>query len=1637
MQSVSYPSNKQIEASSKNDHRAILKNPAINHHLTPILKVIFLIRVMASPRPIENLLSLTSRVETLPLKQLVSIHRALINAIDLNHQSRNFSLDCEPEYDHLIEQLVGDEIDTFNEIFRNGGLSQKKLLLVQYLLHGVTGLSRFKILLPLLSQPFMISQLDEEELREAILSAVFDETIINDDEISKLSTAFLEELPFIWSCRFLVRLHSQCCVEELVLHETLLGMKQPENLRPVTAWLLPLLLEKNPSSFVVDSIWKACLAQIELAISEDEKQSDALLLVSSLVCACLPFFSSPNQLFPTTSDERLEIRQQSKLWRLISCLLQRGSDCTKPKEGSNDQTLRRRGLYILRLIVESEKDDKFWQSLWLKYVACFETIEMEIDQHLIDQIWETVAELCGHAALCSEVKKPFLPSMTWEWIAMMLSRLFLCDTPVLRKLALYRFLNGDVGIQIEVPKTTNLDQKDGSNHQTESLTKKGGRKVKAKSSATPKVAPLAMVPTEFVLDIIIGSYDTLSSSIGTKIKIERESKIQVHEITPKLTDLIVTYTQVLDNQGLEKILVEILGPYIGRLRSKTAVLLLEAISKGLKTLPDKAVCLTEKALLEAINGFQSLFHDGAVIITHRQRLMFSFAIILSKSNFKDGLDPKSLLQTLSLFLDAFGEEQIDPSTQAALQEWVRIIGDSSDWSSNSAAACAASFVQMDLLSQFRESWEPFGASSKVERKMGAAIALLALLSVGEGEASSLLWPAVHKGLKGLSPSSATAWYNADKASRAMIILEHGCKYEILSGLGNGDLVVDEKTQQMLPPPPNIENLLKTAVEFLMNHIRAISTGRKDSVHDLKSSNDTNSPFITANQVSATFAISIMQLRIFAESYPSSFSVSSASEKILESSINTLISLEDEDSIEAVAATSLLYAALSCGADPDFQRKQFPTVKICAKLLRINLCLLQGSSISAREKKVARSVFHYARWGCLSIILPKFMASVQSSKVSEISDFLEQVPSRALDLIEATPIDALLPLFDCVKGVANSWLPICGDSSLYPSYLSMTINALFSAMSDVSASRTFTHMLNEICSLIFRPELLLDEYQRLQLDSNYQAPIREAFLKLMKMSSKTRSYVLRAAVCHICAGWLDPGSGDDAIPGIGAIPYVNEIAELLIYKEKKLDELETKKSVLTGSEQKLDTSLFLPPDTNETSIVRGFLFLFLSRLPNPADGLDDIVLKELLHPLIIRIIEEYCLAPLKSGSSLIFGSADYSLRIRSWQALCILSRFVSSEIAEFVCQSIFQALGQQLNGKIRFFLEVFAIQFARKHSVIFCDRFVKTIIRVDLSLQEVSSLMIIGGNVIVGNYKTDFFRQLSFNEEKNKQNILHQILRGVIPWLSSTQGFSRATAQLLVYSLIPLVTDVSQLKNQPQNEFENEWYLWCLYQFLDQNSDMKRLRKKQIKVFGGYDVDNVCDVKGLLNIKVDEGDEANPDHMVDLIKKSLERAHHESREKVKPKCEYVEQLMMQNSIHDSSSDDCNNKKAENNTSFQNFQRKINPLDTLDLGLQQSHDAALQNACGRKRQKLIICASLVDKIPNLGGLSRTAEIFAADRLVIPDMNVVKTELFKSLSVGAANWIPMEQCREDVSNTTPSSRYCVHLYFIASALFLWISR
>lgn len=229
------------------------------------------------------------------------------------------------------------------------------------------------------------------------------------------------------------------------------------------------------------------------------------------------------------------------------------------------------------------------------------------------------------------------------------------------------------------------------------------------------------------------------------------------------------------------------------------------------------------------------------------------------------------------------------------------------------------------------------------------------------------------------------------------------------------------------------------------------------------------------------------------------------------------------------------------------------------------------------------------------------------------------------------------------------------------------------------------MLNTMCSLIFNPKLLELEYERQVAGQPKKTPIFSAFERLMKLAGATKPHISTVAVSKISAAWAFQEDSCTSDMGLCAIPYRTHIANLLIHKECKLDDSTANQAL---SKNQWDNSL--PKQTHYLSITRGLVLLFLSKLPNE---MCEIVLKELVHFIILYLLDNVCCAKVKAGDIFISGSVEYAKRSRAWQALCLLHRFVTDDIASLVASRVFQAMSMNSHGQIRYFMEMYVVHAA--------------------------------------------------------------------------------------------------------------------------------------------------------------------------------------------------------------------------------------------------------------------------------------------------------------------------------------------------------
>ncbi|CAN0133658.1 unnamed protein product [Ectocarpus sp. 4 AP-2014] len=216
--------------------------------------------------------------------------------------------------------------------------------------------------------------------------------------------------------------------------------------------------------------------------------------------------------------------------------------------------------------------------------------------------------------------------------------------------------------------------------------------------------------------------------------------------------------------------------------------------------------------------------------------------------------------------------------------------------------------------------------------------------------------------------------------------------------------------------------------------------------------------------------------------------------------------------------------------------------------------------------------------------------------------------------------------------------------------------------------------------------------------------------------------------------------------------------------------------------------------------------------------------------------------------------------------------------------------------------------------------------------------------------------------------------------------------------------------------------------------MIKMRKRQLEAFGQTDCEALCTVEGMLEAHgTGAAGEITPTHMCELFKETMNEIWNEA---LLDKVQILEdgRAWLQTAAAVDSgawfeeegvragARAAGGRGEEPELSLKSggggggdsshIQQKIIPWDTLDLTVASATSASLEQstAAGRVRQPVVMCASLVDKVPNIAGLARTSEIFAATKLLVPDLRVIKNPAFTKISTGAEQWLPVEEVGEE---------------------------
>ncbi|XP_060207448.1 uncharacterized protein LOC132635184 isoform X2 [Lycium barbarum] len=388
------------------------------------------------------------------------------------------------------------------------------------------------------------------------------------------------------------------------------------------------------------------------------------------------------------------------------------------------------------------------------------------------------------------------------------------------------------------------------------------------------------------------------------------------------------------------------------------------------------------------------------------------------------------------------------------------------------------------------------------------------------------------------------------------------------------------------------------------------------------------------------------------------------------------------------------------------------------------------------------------------------------------------------------------------------------------------------------------------------------------------------------------------------------------------------------------------------------------------------------------------------------------------------SAIHRRKVRAWQMICILSRFVDQDIVQQVTHNLHVSLYRNNFPSVRQYLETFAIHVYLNFPLLVGQELVPLLRDYNMRPQALSSYVFVAANIILR------------STEEYKSRHLSELLPCIIPLLTSHHHTLRGFTQLLVHQILQKILP-SDSSFYATMTLEERCFL-DLRSYLQDNPDCVRLRASMEGYLDAFDPNKSVTPAGIFSTRVEELEfECVSATLMDQVINFLNEAREDLRCSMAKDAAAIknESLLVDN---DGKCREMSGNLTQGQTVVMplqdislDFQRKITvsrhemqsfastvllenggPLKSLlDI---EKEDQLLDQLLRLKtvafdkseasRQDIILVASLIDRIPNLAGLARTCEVFRASVLTIADKKVMKDKQFQLISVTAEKWVPI---------------------------------
>lgn len=595
-------------------------------------------------------------------------------------------------------------------------------------------------------------------------------------------------------------------------------------------------------------------------------------------------------------------------------------------------------------------------------------------------------------------------------------------------------------------------------------------------------------------------------------------------------------------------------------------------------------------------------------------------------------------------------------------------------------------------------------------------------------------------------------------------------------------------------------------------------------------------------------------------------------------------------------------------------------------------------------------------------------------------------SLAIDQLDSCSMSSLPDILSCCLVVVRRVCVQPHSEEKRDTWARLIIQLLDAAWLTTTGGSVYTDVraINSFVRLAFDVSVLKS------LD---HSDVRRYYHCVEALGLKNRPHIMQSLTAALCSAW----SVDAAL----AAPFFSLLPRLLLYREPKQDDHNVPDNA--GH----DSNNTASGDSSGTlsGVCRFSVLLFLETCVdvdvNPSaerSHTGSVVcseeqsetqknpLKQCLEDLITELVA------LNEGcdfvQSAMIGSDLYGQKLRCWQALCVLTRYITEPLLRRILEIYFTTMTHSAGHSIRVHVELFGAAMAIKYPSVMMPRLLLALRDFNHSQQTLCSLFVVLGHAILDDPSatSDHPPTGTALDRATAQEVVNHLL----PWLACGAGLARTVAQLLMHSLIPAVLDAPDPYSSPDTD-RGQSYLRSILKYLGENKDSAKGMPKQRKFFTDYNPSSHCSVKGLSLLGVDSTGEVVAPHILNFLAETLKAEVEMDRERSKVSHEHLTPSILIGDV---------------TTTIATLQTKRVPFDELRLNLQSEVLSRQLNAAGRKRQEVVICASLIDKITNLAGIARTCEIFAVQELVLANLGVVQSDAFQGIAVSCDQWLPMSE-------------------------------